>query len=154
MTTFSFLFGKEAAYKIRLLEKGLLDLDRKHSAYFATIPSQFTLAKGETRPARLVEFARPLWQAGKPSLIIDPTLPTHLIADCFILVQQVSIAPLPARPARKWRLFYLLRALPFGHPLLKSHPKALASFRVRLFHLFQQSTPHPAETTRVKRQAF
>lgn len=151
MTTFSFLFGKEAAYKISLLEEGLLDLHHKHSAYFATIPSPFTLANGETRPAHLAELARPLWRAGKPSLIIDPTLPTQLIADCFILVQQVSAAPLPARPARKWRLFHLLGALLPGQPLRKSHSEVITSFRARLLRLFQQSISHSAETTRVGR---
>jgi len=100
--TLVFLFGKEVAYKMGLLEQALQAIQHQHRAYFATIASRFASANGQARPASLTEFVQVQWQAGQPMLLLDPALPAFIAADCQACVQQIGCALLPARPKRRW----------------------------------------------------
>lgn len=95
-STLDFLFGKEVAAKMRLLEQLLQAVERNHARYFASIqPKLISAGQG----ASLVEYVQPRWQAGIPTLDIDPTLPQAIAAECLECLQQVKT--LPAAPKKQ-----------------------------------------------------
>jgi hypothetical protein len=100
--TLTFLFGKETAHRMHLLEAMLQTVQHNHQAYFATTRSKL-ITGDNTQPATLAEFVQPRWQASVPTLDIDATLPPEIAAECLACLHHVATLPPSPTASRKFR---------------------------------------------------